>query len=93
MWKKEILIFISKNLQHIEIDEKTTLFGFVWREETREAYIPRMDGTEKDKLRVIAESYEIYNLLIESVSYIESVEDIQRGFGSAYDEWINRMIR
>jgi hypothetical protein len=57
--KRETFVFISRNLEHIEIVETTTLFGrWTIREETREAYLPRMKATDKEKLRVIAEAYD-----------------------------------
>jgi hypothetical protein len=57
--KKETFVFISRNLEHIELVETTTLFGF-WnvREVTREVYLPNLKTLDPEKLRVIAEAYE-----------------------------------
>jgi hypothetical protein len=56
---KETFVFISRNLDHIEISEVTTLFGGRWtvRETTREVYLPNLKTIDPDKLRVIAEAY------------------------------------
>lgn len=55
--KKETLVFIDRHIEHIEIVETTTLFGF-WnvKEETREVFLPNVKITEKGKLRVIVEA-------------------------------------
>jgi hypothetical protein len=55
--KKEIYIFISRKIDHIEIQEVTTLFGKKVKEETREVFLPDLKITEQGKLRVIVEAY------------------------------------
>jgi hypothetical protein len=56
--KKETFVFISRNLEHIEITETTTLFGrWTVREDTREVYLPNLKTIDPNKLRVIAEAY------------------------------------
>jgi hypothetical protein len=56
--KRETFVFISRNLEHIEIVETTTLFGkWTVREETREVYLPNLKTMDKEKLRVIADAY------------------------------------
>lgn len=56
--KKETLVFFSRQLDHIEIVETTTLFGF-WhvKDVTREVYIPAIKEVEKGQLQVIADAY------------------------------------
>jgi hypothetical protein len=57
---KETFVFISRNLEHIEIVETKKLFGrFIIREEIREVYLPHIKDIEKnrEKLVVIADAY------------------------------------
>jgi hypothetical protein len=57
--KKETFVFITRNLEHIELVETTTLFGrWTIKEETREVYLPNLKTLDPEKLRVIAEAYE-----------------------------------
>jgi len=38
--KQETFVFISRNLEHIEITETTKFFKWTVKEETREVYLP-----------------------------------------------------
>jgi hypothetical protein len=56
--KRETLVFIDRNLEHIELVETTTLLGFLnVKEETREVFLPNLKTIDPEKLRVIAEAY------------------------------------
>ena len=54
---KEIDIFISGDLRHIEITESWKLLGLTLRETSREAYIPNVNLRDTQGLQVIAEAY------------------------------------
>lgn len=58
MVKRETYIFVSKKVDHIELNEITTLFG-KWKvkEEVREVFLPDLKLMEQGKLRVICEAY------------------------------------
>jgi hypothetical protein len=61
--KRETEVFISKKIDHIELVETTTLFGFKIKEDAREVFLPNVKITEQGKLRVIAEVYtELHNI-------------------------------
>lgn len=65
--KRETIVFLSKNLDHVEIIQTITLFGF-WnvKEETREVFLPDVKITEQGKLRVIADAYkEMHEVITE----------------------------
>lgn len=56
--KQETIIFITRNLEHIEIIQTTKLFGFwIIKEEVREVYLPNTRQTDSEKLKVIADVY------------------------------------
>ncbi|MEH7116943.1 hypothetical protein V7128_05880 [Neobacillus vireti] len=56
--KKETFIFVSKKLDHVELNEITTLFGrFKVKEEVREIFLPNLKITEQGKLQVLVEVY------------------------------------
>jgi hypothetical protein len=63
MYQRGKQIFVSLNLQHIEIYEYRKLFGItVWDREV-EVHVPPLAKLEKDNLQVIYEAYEeIWNV-------------------------------
>lgn len=68
VYKREKKVFISLNLQHIEIYECVKLFGIkVWDRE-KEVHIPPLTKLSKENLQTI---YEAYEELFETIKEIK----------------------
>jgi hypothetical protein len=75
---KETFVFISRNLEHIEIVETKKLFGrWTIKEVTREVYLPQIKHIEKNRenLVVIADAY---TELHEATRRLKKFDNIRR---------------